>query len=92
MGAWNWSRGSWRFCVWLASTAASAYAQDTRAQLRGRLVDPSGSAISGAAVHAKINHPTFVSPSTTPSGTTFATASSESQWPRVLQFALKLMF
>jgi len=39
-----------------------------------------------------LNHPQFSGPNTTPTSTSFGRVTSESQWPRTIQFALKLLF
>jgi hypothetical protein len=38
------------------------------------------------------NHPTFAAPNTTPSSAAFGSVTSENQWPRVIQFAVKVLF
>lgn len=38
------------------------------------------------------NHPQFMAPNTTPSSTAFGKVTDEYSWPRVVQFALKVLF
>ncbi|MBI4873764.1 MAG: TonB-dependent receptor [Acidobacteria bacterium] len=39
-----------------------------------------------------LNHPQFSAPNTTPTSTAFGTVTAESQWPRTIQFGLKLTY
>ena len=38
------------------------------------------------------NHPQFNAPNTTPTSSSFSRVTSTSQWPRTIQFGLKLLF
>jgi len=39
-----------------------------------------------------LNHPQYSAPNTTPTSSSFGRVTSTTQWPRTIQFALKLMF
>jgi len=38
------------------------------------------------------NHTQFAAPNTSPSSTAFGMVTAETQWPRTIQFGLKLLF